>query len=142
MPDISTYAEIPVFDHTAGDFNFYIPDIVTPIDYRAPINKLIGTIGGADSLVADVVQTQAAGTKIKVRNARFDTVTNPDDASTIVINAIPGMFVNVRNDGANQLRVFPAVGEQINALGVNNDIKIPAGQSKNFFCYTAGWWRA
>lgn len=141
MAKVNTYAEPANYDSDIGAHNLYLDDSVTPLDLRGTVEKVVGAVGGADSQTASVVQTQVGGTAIKTRTTRFDTVANIDDAATISYTAVPGMAINVKNDGANQMKLYPAVGDQINALGVNNDLKIVAGTTKNLFCYQAGWWR-
>lgn len=50
----------------------------------------------------------------------------------------PGDDVYVTNQGANTLTVYPPVGGQINALGVNVGFTIAAGKQTNLRCMGAG----
>ena len=54
-----------------------------------------------------------------------------------------GMQITVSNAaGVNSMNVFPAAGEQINALGANAAFALAAGKSASFFCAANGQWHA
>lgn len=65
---------------------------------------------------------------------------NPSGATLPV--GILGAEIVVTNTGANPVNVYPAVGGQINTLGVNNPISLPVGQSMTFLAFGATAWRA
>lgn len=52
-----------------------------------------------------------------------------------------GIASVVYNDGANALKVYPPVGGQINALGVNNPYSLPAAKNQIIRQVTAVLWR-
>lgn len=91
-------------------------------------------------LVASTTQTQAAATAIpaNVNQAVFATVTNANDAGKLP-TAVANVFVEVINDGAQVLQLFPASGDNLGA-GVDASTTIPAGSRKCFFAKdTTNW---
>lgn len=78
--------------------------------------------------------SQSDGLQLKFQHSEFTTV--PLGAASILPTAtFGGMVMNVRNDGANDLLLFPSVGVAINALGANNAYTVPAGQEVQ--CWSA-----
>jgi hypothetical protein len=51
-----------------------------------------------------------------------------------------GLFIVVRNNGANTMRVYPAVGETINGGAADAPITIAAGASANLVAVSASAW--
>ncbi len=96
--------------------------------------------GAQDNLVALAGGGQAGATAITAGLARFTTVAAGSD-SGILPPAVAGDIIHVANDGANGMDVFPAVGEQINALGVNAAQFIFNGGGQTFRSYSTGVWQ-
>lgn len=95
----------------------------------------------ADGLVAHAGGGQANGTPITTQMARFVTVATIADSGTLPVS-IPGMSYTVSNAAANSMNVFPATGEQINALGANAAFALAGGKTAEFVCMKAGQWHA
>lgn len=95
--------------------------------------------GAQDNLTALAGGGQAGATAITSRLARFTIVASGND-SGILLPAIAGFIVRVANSGANSLDVFPAVGEEINGLGVNNPQFLFGGTGVTFRSYSTGIW--
>lgn len=51
-----------------------------------------------------------------------------------------GLMVAIRNNGANDMRVYPSVGKQINGAGANVPFVLPASASANFISVSATEW--
>lgn len=66
--------------------------------------------------------------------SQFSTVTNAANSCLLPINPSSGQVCRVRNDSATgfNLNVFPQVGGQINALGVNIAFLLPVGETAEF----------
>ncbi len=95
--------------------------------------------GAQDNLTALAGGGQAGATAITSRLARFTTVASGND-SGILPAAIAGDIIRVANAGANSLDVFPAVGEEINGLGVNNPQFLFGSTGVTFRSYSTGKW--
>jgi hypothetical protein len=77
-------------------------------------------------LTASVTQTQAGGLALLSSYNEIATVANPGDALT-AFSVAAGDRLIVINNGANDLQLFPAVGDDIGA-GVDTAITIAAGE--------------
>lgn len=97
-------------------------------------------LGTQDGLTALAGGGQAGATLINARLNRFTTVASIGD-SGILQPAIAGNIIRVNNSGANSMDVFPAVGEQIDNLGVDSATQLFSGSGATFYCYTTGRWR-
>jgi hypothetical protein len=92
-----------------------------------------------DGLTAHAGGTQAGGVLILNRATRFTTVGTTGDSATLPLSQV-GTVIWIRNDGANSMNIFPAVGDAINALGANAAFALAAATSASFRCTTAGHW--
>jgi hypothetical protein len=72
----------------------------------------------------------------------FATVTTTNDSSILPELTADniGLFIVVRNNGANTMRVYPAVGETINGGAADAPVTIAAGASGNFVAVSASAW--
>ena len=93
----------------------------------------------ADALTAHSGGTQAPGTPITTRLARFSTVAASGD-SALLPSALPGMEITVINSGANPMNVFPASGEKINGGSANAAFSVTNAKQTVFRCTSAGNW--
>lgn len=93
----------------------------------------------ADGLTAHAGGTQALGTPITTRVARFTTVATAAD-SALLPPAIVGMEVTVINSGVAAMNVFPVTGEQINGGGANVAFSVTNAKQSTFRCTTKGLW--
>ena len=94
-----------------------------------------------DGLTASTTQTQAGGTVIPAGFTRFSTVASSNNAATMP-KAIQGRRIVVSNAGANQMQVFPYLGDSIASGATNAAYVIPAGTIVELFCIHAGNWIA
>jgi len=106
----------------------------------------VGLLGGAylggnlkllvqPGLTAFAGGGQASATALTGDVAVVTTVATPGDSVRLPV-ASPGMRFQVINRGANSLDIFPAIGESINALGVNGAYALPTLDSA--FCVAIG----
>jgi hypothetical protein len=102
---------------------------------------------GQDNITAHAGGGQSAAVQITALQARITIVANAND-SVILPPSFRGMSIILLNDAAsNACNVYPAVGEQINAAGVNVPFSLPAQNGTGtsgttiFYCFTAGSWR-
>lgn len=94
-----------------------------------------------NGLTAKAGGGQSGATLCSADISRFTTVATAAD-SGLLPAALPGMALNVSNAGANSMNLFPATGEQINALGANAAFAVAAGKSVELYCAVAGQWHA
>ena len=101
------------------------------------------TVTAIDGLTAHAGGGQGSAFPIVTQMARFTTVATAAD-SAVLMPSKPGIqSITVTNAAAaNSMNIFPATGEQINALGANAAFALAAGKTVNFVCYTAGQWHA
>lgn len=99
------------------------------------------TLSTQDTLTAKAGGGQGGGPTINRMMNRFTTVATLNDSGTLPVSA-NGMQIVIVNAGANSMNVFPAVGEQINALGANTAFAIASGKTATFYCCTAGQWHS
>lgn len=88
-----------------------------------------------DNLVALAGGAQNTSPRLKAEVSRFTKVATAADSCQLPsIGSMEnqGQPRIVINDTANAVAVFPAAGENINALGANTALSVPAGQSAIF----------
>jgi hypothetical protein len=93
----------------------------------------------ADNLKALVGGGQSGNTlDANVSSHRVTKVANANDSVTLPPSQ-SGVILIVANAAAsNSMNVFPAKGEQINALGANTAFAVAAGKVALFMCGTSG----
>ena len=99
------------------------------------------TMSTIDSLTAHAGGGQASALPLTKMMNRVTTVATAGD-SVELPQSVRGMNVVVINAGANSMNVFPASGDQINALGANAAFAMAAAKVATFFCATAGQWHS
>lgn len=88
-----------------------------------------------DNLTALAGGAQSSSPRLRAEVSRFTKVASAADSCQlpqIATGEHQGQCRVVINDTANALAVFPAAGENINALGANTALSVPAGQSAIF----------
>jgi hypothetical protein len=70
---------------------------------------------------------------------RIATCANTNDSANLPAS-FSGAMITVVNAGAQTAAIFPAAGEQINALGANNAFALAAAKVAQFYCLTVGQW--
>lgn len=83
--------------------------------------------------------TQATGVVLNQSMTQIGTVATAGDAG-LLPPALPGREHIVINGGANSANIFPAVGDQVNALSVNAAFALVAGKVVTFYCVVQGRW--
>ena len=97
----------------------------------------------AADLTAFATGGQASATPIATPVARVTVCATAGDS--VKLPATTGKVstqVFVANGGAQSCNVFPATGEQINALGANAAFAVAAGKTATFIVTAAGQWHA
>lgn len=94
-----------------------------------------------NGIVAHAGGGQGSGTLVTTVLNRVITVATIGD-SVLLPASVPGMQITVANGAANSLNLFPAVGDQINALGANAAFAIAGGKTATLYCMVAGQWHA
>lgn len=125
-----------------GSCAYYV--CVTTGKWSAP-SVGVGTAGNLPTystqsgITASATQTQAAGTPITASQVQISVCAVSGNACTLP-PAKAGMEITVINNGANASGIFPAVGDQINALGVNAVFSLATGTPTIFYCFVVGQW--
>lgn len=102
------------------------------------------TASFAGGLVAHAGGGQVAGLPITTMVSRFAAVATIADSATLpaaVANISIGPLT-IANGSANSMNLFPAVGDQINALGANAAFAIAGGKAATLYSTGAGQWHA
>lgn len=100
------------------------------------------TVSTVNGLTAHSGGGQALGTPCTAVINRFTTVAVAADSGLLPASSA-GMQITVTNAAAaNSMNLFPATGEQINALGANAAFAIAAGKTASLSCAVAGQWHA
>lgn len=89
-------------------------------------------------ITASGTQSQGQGALTKMLN-QVSTVGTANDVVTLMSAAV-GAMQTVINDGANNLQIFPASGDNLGA-GVDTSIVIPPGATVRFEAYDATNWK-
>src|SRR4029077_5711506 len=99
-----------------------------------------GTKMASDNLTATPGGTQGNSILITTPISRFSTVATLNDSATLP-PGLRGMEITIINDGAQSMKVFPALGEQINNAAANTGFTpLAAGTPVLFFCTSNGQW--
>lgn len=93
-------------------------------------------------LTAGTTQTQAAGLDLTAQVNEVSIVANTSD--TVVLPLLPAagsMMVTIVNNGANTMRVFPGVGDDLGAGANTADaVNIPTATTRIYISYDATNW--
>lgn len=106
----------------------------------------LGATKNIDTLLFDIATPAGAGTiqgDATAMTADTNLVTGADGTVGVILpTAVAGRRVVVKNTVADQiLKVYPATGAAINALGANVNIALPGGTVAVFYAETATqWW--
>ena len=111
---------------------------VRAVEYEEASNHIIQYNENHVGLTASVTQTQAGGLALLSSYNEIGTVANPGDALTAFLVSAGARLI-VINNGANQLQLFPGVGDDFGA-GVDVAIEIDAGSVGVFIGRTGVTW--
>lgn len=92
-----------------------------------------------DSVTAYAGGGQANATEITARFARVSTSATHLD-SVLLPTATVGLEIEVRNDGAKDVAVFPKSGGQVDALGADTAYYLASGSVQKFVAMTTTQW--
>jgi hypothetical protein len=123
---------------SAADAVTLIAGGVQAVDYAEASSRIIQTNANHVGLTASVTQTQVGGLALLSSYNEIATVANTGDALT-AFGVAEGSRLVVVNNGANDLQLFPASGDNIGA-GVDTAITIEAGAIGIFLGRTAAIW--
>ncbi len=122
------------------------PVTVSPVWYKfftslsGVVANLVGGVLGftLNPAVTAAGATQGTATKL---NSEWSVVTVTPLNGGVMLNSYgPGAASTVFNQGVNTLKVYPTVGSQIDALGVNQPYLLIAGKSQVFSQTANGQW--
>ena len=114
----------------ANDILGFVAGGVEGLRFQEASSRIIQRNANHVGLTASVTQTQAGGLALISSYNEVSTVANSGDALT-AFGVAEGDRLIVINNGANDLQLFPAVGDDFGA-GVNTAITIPAGEAGVF----------
>jgi len=98
------------------------------------------TLSATDQITASATVTQAGGTLVTTVLNRVVTVASAGNALTLPISAVGMQIIVTDAHATNGIVIFPGLGDQINALGVNTSIALAATKTIEFYCHVAGQW--
>ncbi len=134
--------------YSAGAFAFQEATIVSSSAGDITWNPTGNVVIGADvfiahdvnaGLTASTTQTQVGGLALTTEINEVSTVANTDDTVTLP-TAVTGIRCLVINNGANQLQIFPASGDDLGA-GVDTATTVSAGSKIEFLAWDATNWQ-
>jgi len=91
-------------------------------------------------VTASTTQTQGNGLINGGRFTEVTTVANPDDVITLHNTSAAGFHITIMNSGANQLQIFPPVGETILGNAVNASVTLAVNKSMTFYTLDSTNW--
>jgi len=118
--------------------NINIGSAVSGATSRTTINGII--IESISAAVSAAGSTQGTATAL-VSSINNVTVVAASADGVILPTAVAGMRLLIRNsDSADTLKIYPATGAQINALGNNASFSLAAGSTTEIFATTTTQW--
>jgi hypothetical protein len=118
--------------------NIAIGSAVSGATSRTTLNGIV--IDSISAAVSAAGATQGTATAL-VSNINNVTVVAASADGVILPTAVAGMRILVRNsDAADTLKIYPATGAQINALGNNASFSLTAGSTTELFASTTTQW--
>lgn len=111
----------------------------TDVDDQDTRGVLADMMSAVSGITASATSNQAGATPLTRTINRITTVASAGDSVRLPA-ALPGAMILVKNTTATSMDVFPATGENINALADNAAFAVGATTSRMFFCALAGTW--
>jgi hypothetical protein len=104
-------------------------------------------VSGADALTAHAGGGQANALQLAAVVNRVTTAASAGDSVKLVATSgvVAGQCIEqtvINAAAANSVNVYPATGDQINALGANAAFSLAAGKTATFFSTVAGQWHS
>lgn len=96
-----------------------------------------------DTITASTTQTQIGATALNTQCGRITTCANTGDSVRINYAALPGMSVEILNEGAQSAWMWPFTGGSFDAGAANarDANALTAGSVRRYRCFTAGVWQ-
>lgn len=82
---------------------------------------------------------QASATQLTALYSRVDTVTTAND-SVKAIWAVVNARMVIQNNGANDMNVYPMLGDNFLGLAANAPYTVASGNQLAIYCYSIGAW--
>jgi len=103
-------------------------------------HELSGFINGSlmTGITASTTQTQAGGQPLVAEHNEVATVANASDAVVLTVATL-GLAQSIYNNGANELQIFPAVGDDLGD-GVDTGVLLAAGAMVRYRCIDVTNW--
>jgi len=99
------------------------------------------TVSFQNNITATAAGTQGTAFQLKTAINRMTVVATAGDAVKLPASS-GGLQIYTANGGATAMNVFPLLGDQINALGVNVAFSVPVTKTASFICAAPGFWHA
>lgn len=113
-------------------------DSATPIQADEFIGRFFVAEVSSSITATGTTQNAAVELTSSINNVTVVTATND---GVRLPTAVPGVTILVRNsDAADTLKIYPATGAEINALGANNSYSLTAGSVVQLFATTTTQW--
>lgn len=100
----------------------------------------VETSFGVETGMSGTGTTQGGATAISAHFSEFTTVTGSDDAAVLPAARAGAKYVIRNADAADALSLFPASGDQINALATNAALSVAAGSTVVLYGTSAAQW--
>jgi hypothetical protein len=100
------------------------------------------TLSNVNGVTAKIGGGQGGPPTVGQMITRVTTVTSANDSITLPASVAGMQVIIINAAAANSMNVFPAVGDQINALGANAAFALAANKTVQLTCALAGQWHA
>jgi len=100
----------------------------------------VSNITATQAITASVTGTQVGATQLSAIYNFVDTVANAND-SVKVLAATKNAYQYIQNNGANDLAVFPFLGDTFIGQAINTSITVNPGAMLTVVCAVNGTWR-
>lgn len=96
-------------------------------------------VGNENNITAFAGGGQANATQLTKKINNVTTVASAFDSVKLPV-ALMGRMIIVRDSGIDNLRIFPAVGEEIDSFGINTGHDVPPAGGSYYICVKSGVW--
>ena len=120
------------------DRDEYFKALVLETLSRVLTSYMAASFSVTTGITASTTQTQAGGTALTTTVNNVTTVANSNDAVTMP-TAVAGKICIIFNNGANTMKIFPAVGDD-NGAGVDTAATLAAAGKKCYIAKDATTW--
>lgn len=101
---------------------------------------ILDSVGTQNGITAFSGGGQASAVLLSKNFSRVTTVAAGNDSVRLPAALAGSRMVVFNKAAANSLNIFPAVGDQINALGANTAYALVVTKGVEFICMVAGTW--